>query len=99
MDRMAGGRANAAGTGALKRARIAREGLLGEESFFSGQLPVDQSADLIRKADQIVNPSLASGIVRTRWPVALKIALQIAGATGGNAGSPTPVGGNSLWIK
>src|SRR4029079_19719228 len=40
-----------------------------------------------------------SGNVRTRWPVAAKIALQIAGATGGNAGSPTPVGGESLLVK
>jgi hypothetical protein len=39
-----------------------------------------------------LKPSLANGSVRTRWPVAAKIALQIAGATGGNAGSPTPVG-------
>ena len=31
--------------------------------------------------------------------MAAKIALQIAGATGGNAGSPTPVGGLSLWMK
>ena len=27
------------------------------------------------------------------------MALQMAGATGGNAGSPTPVGGLSLWMK
>jgi DNA-binding transcriptional regulator YdaS (Cro superfamily) len=40
-----------------------------------------------------LKPSTLSGNVRTRWPVAAKIALQIAGATGGNAGSPTPVGG------
>ena len=37
--------------------------------------------------------------MRTRWPMAAKMALQIAGATGGNAGSPTPVGGLSLWMK
>ena len=46
-----------------------------------------------------LNPSLVSGSVRTRWPLAAKIALQIAGATGGSAGSPMPVGGLSLWIK
>ena len=34
-----------------------------------------------------------SGNWRTRLPVAAKIALQIAGATGGNAGSPSPVVG------
>ena len=32
---------------------------------------------------QTLKPSLVSGSVRTRWPVAAKIALQIAGATGG----------------
>ena len=54
-------------------------------------------------ADSISNytekPSFVSGSVRTRWPMAAKIALQIAGATGGSAGSPTPVGGLSLWMK
>ena len=49
---------------------------------------------LKRAHAQTSKPSLASGSVRTRWPVAAKIALQIAGATGGNAGSPTPVGGS-----
>lgn len=34
-----------------------------------------------------------SGIWRTRLPVAAKIALQMAGATGGRAGSPSPVVG------
>ena len=48
---------------------------------------------------QTEKPSRVSGNVRTRCPVAAKIALQIAGATGGNAGSPTPVGGLSLWMK
>jgi hypothetical protein len=33
------------------------------------------------------------GIVRMRSPVAVKIALQIAGTIGGKAGSPSPVGG------
>ncbi len=43
-----------------------------------------------------LNPCLASGSERTRLPVAAKIALQSAGGTGGNAGSPSPVGGLSL---
>ena len=47
----------------------------------------------------VLGVSLLSGSVRTRCPVAAKIALQIAGATGGNAGSPTPVGEYSLWMK
>jgi hypothetical protein len=48
---------------------------------------------------QIEKPSPVSGRVLTRCPVAAKMALQIAGATGGNAGSPTPVGVKSLWMK
>jgi len=40
-----------------------------------------------------------SGICRTRLPVAAKIALQIAGATGGSAGSPRPVVGLSVFRK
>ena len=39
------------------------------------------------------------GRVRIRFPVAAKMALQIAGATGGNAGSPRPVGGKSVLAK
>jgi hypothetical protein len=48
---------------------------------------------------QTEKPSFVSGRLLTRWPVAAKIALQIAGATGGKAGSPTPVGVKSLWMK
>ena len=33
------------------------------------------------------------GNVRTRFPVAAKIALQTAGAAAGRPGSPSPVGG------
>jgi hypothetical protein len=33
------------------------------------------------------------GSVRMRFPVAAKIALHTAGAAGGSAGSPSPVGG------
>ncbi len=40
-----------------------------------------------------------SGIWRTRLPVAAKIALQMAGATGGKAGSPSPVVGNLVERK
>ena len=36
---------------------------------------------------------LLSGSSRTRLPVAAKIALQTAGASGGNTGSPRPVTG------
>ena len=42
---------------------------------------------------------LASGNWRMRLPVAAKIALQIAGATGGRAGSPSPVVGYFVWRK
>ncbi len=44
-------------------------------------------------------PLLARGSLRMRRPVAVKIALQTAGKTGGNAGSPNPVGGNSVLLK
>src|SRR6185503_19024227 len=37
-------------------------------------------------------PCFARGNVRTRWPVAVKIAFAIAGRIGGSAGSPRPVG-------
>jgi uncharacterized protein len=38
----------------------------------------------------------STGSTRMRFPVAAKIALQIAGAIGGTPGSPTPPGGASL---
>ena len=37
--------------------------------------------------------ALLNGILRMRFPVAAKMALPIAGATGGKAGSPKPVVG------
>ena len=40
-----------------------------------------------------------NGSDRIRLPVAAKIALQSAGTTGGSAGSPMPVGGNSVIRK
>ena len=40
-----------------------------------------------------------SGSDRTRFPVAMKIALHSAGTTGGSAGSPSPVTGESLFRK
>ena len=39
-----------------------------------------------------LNPLLFSGRVLIRLPVAAKMALQIAGKTGGSVGSPKPVG-------
>ena len=39
------------------------------------------------------------GSVRMRLPVAIAIALHSAGTTGGNAGSPRPVGGFSVILK
>ena len=39
------------------------------------------------------------GSVRIRSPQALNTALHTAGATGGSTGSPSPVGGKSLWMK
>ena len=45
------------------------------------------------------NPSFESGRLRTRRPDAAKIALQSAGTTGGNAGSPMPVGELSVSLK
>src|ERR1700688_2703388 len=44
-------------------------------------------------------PCLAIGTERTRSPVISKIALQIAGRTGGSAGSPKPVGGFAVCRK
>ena len=44
-------------------------------------------------------PDLLKGNSLTLSPVALKIALQMAGAKGGKAGSPNPVGGLLDWIK
>ena len=46
-----------------------------------------------------VKPSSLIGSLRMRWPQAAKIALHTAGATGGRAGSPRPVGGKSLSMK
>ena len=45
------------------------------------------------------NPSSLMGSVRTRCPVAAKMALHTAGARGGSAGSPSPVGSWSLATK
>ncbi|MGF6372355.1 hypothetical protein OKW40_005171 [Paraburkholderia sp. RAU6.4a] len=39
---------------------------------------------------------VSTGNARMRWPVALKIALQMAAEVGGTPGSPTPPGGASL---
>jgi hypothetical protein len=48
--------------------------------------------------------SASTGNARIRFPVAAKIALQIAGAIGGTPGSPTPPGGALLsmmytWVS
>ena len=45
------------------------------------------------------NASVSMGRVRIRLPVAAKMALHRAGITGGNAGSPRPVGGWSVVRK
>ena len=45
------------------------------------------------------SPLWTIGRVRTRWPVAAKIALHRAGAKGGTPGSPTPPGGASLSTR
>src|SRR5262245_42832571 len=45
------------------------------------------------------NPLFDSGSVRSRLPVAAKIALLTAGSTGGSAGSPRPVGGLLVSTK
>ena len=39
------------------------------------------------------------GMLRMRLPVAVKMAFAIAGATGGMAGSPSPVGGLLVFTK
>ena len=53
-----------------------------------------------RRIDQVQLKSvLLKGNERTRLPVAAKIALAIAGATGGITGSPTPVVGLSVFRK
>jgi hypothetical protein len=44
-----------------------------------------------------LKPWFASGSDRTRFPVTAKIALVMAGIIGGNAGSPRPVGGLSVF--
>src|SRR5437016_5229951 len=44
-----------------------------------------------------LKPDLEIGSERRRLPVALKIALAIAGSTGGSAGSPIPVGLNVVF--
>lgn len=44
-------------------------------------------------------PCLESGKERMRFPVTAKMALQTAGKTGGKAGSPSPVGGLSVFRK
>jgi hypothetical protein len=44
-------------------------------------------------------PERLNGSLRTRVPVAAKIALQTAGAAGAIGGSPRPDGGLSLWMK
>src|SRR5439155_21904557 len=46
-----------------------------------------------------LKPCFTSGSERIRLPVAAKIALQIAGGTGGSAGSPRPVGGLLVFRK
>ena len=46
-----------------------------------------------------LKPCFVIGIVRMRSPVAAKIALHTAGKTGGNAGSPNPVGGLLVFRK
>jgi hypothetical protein len=48
------------------------------------------------RAGQTFSTSASIGSVRTRLPVAAKMALQRAGTTGGSAGSPSPVGGLSV---
>ncbi len=58
-----------------------------------------QSANPQTKRYHTVKFSRISGKLRTRSPVAAKIALHTAGATGGSAGSPNPVGGKSDWMK
>src|SRR5206468_352191 len=45
------------------------------------------------------NPLLESGSCRIRFPVAAKIAFAAAGSAGGNAGSPSPVGGLSVLCQ
>jgi len=44
-------------------------------------------------------PCFTAGSERIRLAVAVKIALQIAGTTGGRAGSPRPLGGYSDLTK
>ena len=51
------------------------------------------------RAPHTVYPNFLNGIIRSRSPVAWKMALPIAGAIAGNAGSPMPVGGKSDWMK
>jgi len=46
-----------------------------------------------------LTPERLNGSLRTRVPVAAKIALQTAGAAGAIGGSPRPDGELSLWIK
>ena len=51
------------------------------------------------RAPHTVYPNFLNGIIRSRSPVAWKMALPIAPAIAGNAGSPMPVGGKSDWMK
>jgi hypothetical protein len=46
-----------------------------------------------------LKPCFVIGNVRMRSPVAVKIALLIAGRIGGKAGSPNPVGGLLVFRK
>src|SRR5882672_1563290 len=62
---------------------------------------VEHPADVDRRAGMAhdFNAAVSIGSVRTRLPVAEKIALTSAGMTGGNAGSPRPVGAAVLRMK
>jgi len=57
------------------------------------------SARATRSSYAQLNPDLAIGNDRNRFPLAAKIALQIAGGVGGSAGSPNPVGLKVVFRK
>lgn len=66
-------------------------------SFHSKSSPRDEASGPARCPHAVYeNPFRVSGNSRTRFPVAAKIALQMAGAIGGTPGSPTPAGGAKL---
>ena len=66
-------------------------------SFFSGKREPPKECGILRSSGQASGCALIGSDLR-RLPVAAKMALQIAGATGGTPVSPMPPGGASLGM-